>query len=200
MPFQQGLDALTDREESLKIGRVLMRKPLTVLLTASLLLSACGGWSTSRVNPTNWFGSSSSTPVPATEGTTVAANPLIPANADRQGVLSRPDQVDKSVPIQSITALSVEPTTTGAILRVTGLASRQGAYNTGLRLDRSEENIANGTLSYTFRVVYPNEPTPQGSEPTRTITEAVSLSTKDLEGIKLIRVVGELNAQETRRR
>jgi hypothetical protein len=177
-----------------------MRKPLTVLLTASLLLSACGGWSTSRVNPTNWFGNSSSIPVPPSEGTPAAVNPLIPANADRKGLFARPDKADKSVPIQSISALSVEPTTTGAILRVTGLASRQGAYNTGLRLDLSEENTANGTLSYTFRVVYPDEPTPQGSELTRTITEAVSLSNKDLEGVKLIRVVGELNIRETRRR
>ncbi|SDC05413.1 hypothetical protein [Ruegeria marina] len=174
-----------------------MQKPLTVLVFAGMMLSACGGWRESRVNPSNWFGPSNPAPVAtATEG---EVNPLIPRNSGK-GLFDRPDAVDATVPITRVTELKVEPTTTGAIVYAVGVANRQGAYDAELRRVISDENTEAGIIAYTFRVNYPREATPQGPENTRTVRAAANLSRKDLAGIKLIRVEGQQGALESRRR
>ncbi|MEX0320253.1 MAG: hypothetical protein AB3N21_20045 [Ruegeria sp.] len=170
-----------------------MQKPLTLLLVAALTLSACNAWRNSRVNPSNWFGNSRS--VPADTATAGEVNPLLPATRGRDAA-----PVDRSIPITAITELKVEPTPTGAIIYATGVANRQGAYAARLRPELTEENAENGVLAFSFRVLYPRDPTPQGPEQTRRITEAISVTNQDLEGIRLIRVTGQQNAREARRR
>lgn len=128
----------------------------------------------------------------------VETNPLIPPK--RAGILARPEAEDRSVPIANIADMRIDPTPSGAIVNVTGIANRQGAFDAELRLSRSEEDEKNGVLSYTFFVTYPETPTPQGSERSRTINQAISLSNQDLERVRLIRVVGQQNARESRRR
>ncbi|MCV2889897.1 hypothetical protein [Ruegeria aquimaris] len=174
-----------------------MLKPLTVLVTAGMMLSACGGWRDSRVNPSNWFGPSNPAPVAASAD--ADANPLIPSGGGK-GLFARPDPVDNTIPITRVTELKVEPTTTGAIVYAVGIANRQGAFDAELRRVVSEENAKAGILAYTFRVDYPEDATPQGAENTRTVRAAASLTRKDLAGIKLIRVEGQQGALETRRR
>lgn len=172
-----------------------MKTPIALLLMTSLILASCG-WRDSRVNPRNWFGEARSTQVPAEaaeDGTPV--NPLVPRA--RRGVFQRPEAEDRSQPIARVTALRVERTSTGAIISATGIAARQGAFNSELRRD---PDAPEGTLSYTFRVVYPKDATPVGSDLTRTIQDAVSLTHQDLAGIRTIRVSGAENAQQTRRR
>lgn len=164
-------------------------------MVAALTLSACGSWRDSRANPSNWFGKSTpSEPTQVDE-----TNALIPQRGGK-GLFDGPEAVDISVPIATVTELRVDPTSTGAILVATGVAARQGAYDAQLRLNSSEEDQKNGVLAFTFRVVYPDYATAQGTERTRTITEAVNLSKQDLEGIRLIRVSAAQNARETRRR
>ena len=173
-----------------------MRKPITMLLAASVVLAGCGGWDDSRANPRNWFGKSRSTQLVLAEDPE-AVNPLIP---QKSSIAQRPEEVDTSVLITSITELKVERNTTGATILVTGIASRQGAYDVELRPEPADEATTKGTLNFTFRVVYPSDPTPIGSDHTRTVHEAYSLTNQDLQGIQLIRVQAEQNVRETRRR
>lgn len=174
-----------------------MLKPLIALVTAGSVLTACGGWRDSRVNPSNWFGPSTPAPIEATAGE--ETNPLIPKNSGK-GLFARPDPEDRSILITQVTELKVEPTTTGAIITVVGVANRQGGFDTELRPIVTPENTEAGILAYGFRVVYPEDATPQGPVQTRTIREAVSVSRQDLAGIKVIRVEAKDGALETRRR
>lgn len=162
-----------------------MQTKLTVLLISGLVLTGCG-----------WFGSND--PVPGTPAA-AESNALIPQRSG-SGLFDGPEEEDLSVPVMSVSELRVDPTSSGAIIQVTGIASRQGAFDAELRPVNSEENAENGILAYSFRVTYPEDPTAQGPERTRTVTEAISVSAKTLSGIKLIRVEGQENAREARRR
>lgn len=171
-----------------------MRKPLALILAGSLVLAGCGGWRDSRVNPTNWFGKSRSVPVAAEVGEEV--NPLIPEK-QRRGIFAPKETEDTSVLVGEISALRIEPTPTGAIVRATGVAERQGAHKLELR---QVSDSAAGTLEFDFRVLYPDATTPTGSIHSRTIHAAVTLSKQDLAGIRVIRVSGATNARDSRRR
>lgn len=186
-----------------------MRTALIFLLIGAFTLSACGSWRDSRVNPTNWFGNSRSAPsseaaaaaasaaVPnEASGTAASTNPLIPTG--RRSIFARPDDYP-GVPISAVTELRIEQTPSGAIIYATGVANRQGAYNAFLRPLTEEEAPEDGVLIYAFDVVYPEDPTRVGSERTRTVQVARTLSRQQLEGVRLIRVEGVQNARESRR-
>ncbi|WP_170358651.1 hypothetical protein [Ruegeria arenilitoris] len=175
-----------------------MQKSFTVLLVATLALSACNSWRESRVNPSNWFGSSTSAPPPETA--TYDANALVPETREGGGLLSRPTPEDTSVPIAKIDELRIEPTPNGAIVYASGTAVRQGAYDARLVRVDSEENQKNGVLEFTFRVTYPARATNTGTERSRMVSDAINISKKDLENTRLVRVVGQQNALESRRR
>ncbi|AVO36575.1 hypothetical protein [Pukyongiella litopenaei] len=172
-----------------------MRKPLTFLLVASTLLSGCGGWRDSGWNPSNWFGRGRSVSVDAPPE---AVNPLIPEG--RRGIFQRPEKEDRSELIAAVRELRIERDPNGAIVYATGLASRNGAYAARLRLETEDLPPEDGVITFTFRVTYPSDPTPTGTERTRTIVEAHSLSTQELQGVKAIRVIAAQNALESRRR
>jgi len=171
-----------------------MRISLAILLVTSLAVASCG-WRESRVNPRNWFGNSRAV---AVETEQVAVNPLIPAR--RRGVFARPESEDLSVPIATITELSVEPTNTGAIIVATGVAERQGPYEVRLVPDNDDLTPEDGVLSFSFRVLYPRKGSAAGGEFTRTVRDGYSISTADLDGVRAIRVAAARNALETRRR
>ncbi len=174
-----------------------MHKTLSVLLITTMALSACNSWSNSRANPSNWFGNS--TPAP-TEVSVDDANALIPQQNDGGGLFSRPEAEDNSVPIAVIDELRINPTPTGAIIYASGTATRQGAFNAQLARVRSDELAKNGIMEFTFRVDYPEYATAQGSERSRMVSDAVNVTAQELEGIRLVRVVGQQNALESRRR
>lgn len=174
-----------------------MHKSLTVLLTAGVLLSSCG-WSDSRVNPRNWFGGSTEIPV-QTEAEADAVNPLIPAK--KKSILSSKEKpVIIGDPIASIAQLRVERTASGAIIHATGIGAREGAYNARLVPDNADETAENGVLSYTFRVFYPQNTTAFGTERTRRVDVARSVSSQTMAGVRSIRVSGVENARESKRR
>lgn len=174
-----------------------MHKTLSVLLVAAMSLSACSAWRDSRANPSNWFGSS--TPAPA-EFSVDDANALVPQQSDGVGLFDRPEAEDNSVPIATIDELRIDPTPNGAIIYAAGTAIRQGAFNAQLARVRSDELSKNGVMEFTFRVDYPENATVQGSPRSRMVSEAVTVSTQELEGIRLVRVKGAQNALESRRR
>ncbi len=172
-----------------------MRKSLAGLVILSLTLSACGGWRDSRVNPSNWFGNSRSEPV-AQPQSAAQTNPLIPEQTSlfrRRAV----DEVYEGTPVDQITALAVERTSSGAIIRVEGVTLRQGAYDVRLTSETQGEPV-NGVLELTLAAVQPDT-TPQGPEQTRTVTIGRALSENDLSEITTVRVIGARNVMTTGR-
>ena len=171
-----------------------MRITIGALMISTLVLSSCGGWRDSRVNPTNWFGKSRETTNTVDEN----LNPLIPQEEEKTNLLGRKDDKaeDRSLPIAVIKDMRIERTSVGAILTVEGEAARNGAFDANLVPADPQEP---GQLEYTFRVTYPKKATYQGTVATRTIRAAVSLSNQDLAGVRVLRVVGKENARETRR-
>lgn len=171
-----------------------MQRPLILCLVAAVALSACG-FGGSRLNPLNWFGKSREVAVAETAG---PVNPLIPKG---RSILARPDPVDFSVPIDQISDLVIEPTPSGAIIRATGIAARQGAFDARLVPDNADLlPDESGTLTFSYRVLYPRWSTPVGSAHSRTINEAYSISKNDLARIRTVRVEAAQNARESRRR
>lgn len=170
-----------------------MRKSLAGLVILSMTLSACGGWRDSRVNPSNWFGNSRSEPVAENAAQT---NPLIPENTSifrRRAV----EEVYEGTPVDQITALSVERTSSGAIIRVEGLTLRQGAYDVRLTSDTDGQPV-NGVLELSLKALQPDD-TPQGPDRTRTVTVGRALSESDLAEITTIRVIGARNVMTSGR-
>ena len=78
-----------------------MRLPLTLVLTATLVLTSCGAIRESRLNPLNWFGRSK-------EAQT---------QEFATGVVA-----DKRPLAEQVLAMSIEKTPNGAIVRATGLS------------------------------------------------------------------------------
>jgi len=170
-----------------------MRTPIILITLTSFILASCG-WRDSRANPRNWFGGGREVAVvePAED-----VNPLIP---QRNNTFRRGEEPDRSVLIGTITSLRVEPTPAGAIIYATGIADRQGAFRARLVPDNEALEPEDGVLTFGLRVVYPNEPTAVGSEFSRTIHEAFTVTSQTLSQVRTIRVEGARNAQESRRR
>ncbi len=169
-----------------------MRHPLMALILVSVTLSGCSAVRESRFNPFNWFGQSREEAVATAESG--EANTLIP----RRSSIFRDNEIEEyaGVPLEEVRALTVERVPGGALIRVTGLAARQGAYD--LRLDADEDADA-GTLAYTLRGVYNPQIRNTGAEATREFTAATKVTDQDLQGIRTIRVSARTNARSVRR-
>lgn len=168
-----------------------MQKPLALTLAGALVLAGCG-WKESRINPVNWFGNSEPVEVVVDENT----NPLIPQKKQKRGLFDKPEDVDNSVLVGQLTELRIDRTNIGAIIYATAIADRQGAFDVELR---PLEDTQDGVLTLEFRVVYPEDPTHLGSEYSRTVHAARSVTQQGLDGIRLIRVLAAQNARESRR-
>lgn len=192
--FSSAAQSGNHNQTDLKDGRDDMRKSLALILAGTLVLAGCGGWRDSGMNPGNWFGKSKSTPVAVSADPDV--NPLIPERKTKS-IFAKAEKEDLSVPVAQISDLRVEPTPTGAIIHVTAIAERQGAYQIELR---RLPDAATGTLEYVFRVLYPEGTTATGTPHSRTVQAAVTVTEQDMQGIRVIRVSGAKNARETRRR
>lgn len=149
-------------------------KAATRLAFVSLiLLTACSGFGTSKLNPLNWFKRS-------------AAEELV--------FVQRP--VDARALVGQVTELKVEPFPGGAIIRATGVPASQGYWDAELvRVDTEE----GGTALFEFRIFPPPAPRPAGTPYSRQVTVAFSLSNIALDSISKIVVQGESNALSSRR-
>jgi len=161
---------------------------LTVsLLIAFFGLSACS----SNWNPVNWFGSSKEV---AVESST-AANPLIPV---KTGMFSRPDEEYPGIPVAKVTELKVERVANGALIRATGVAYVQGAFN--VRLVPQNDGIpVSGVLTFEMQAVHPRRSTSAGSEKTREVIVAYRMTDQQLQGVRSIKVAATENARQSRR-
>lgn len=172
-----------------------MRKTLPLLLAATLVLTACAGIRDSRVNPFNWFGQSRSERIEPAANT----NPLIPRGGGLFARARAQDNVYLGRPFEQVTDLTIERVPGGAIIRATGLAARQGIYAVQLTPENEEEEAVNGTLTYRLEGIRPSRPTPVGTVPTREVIAARRVTDQQLQGVRRIRVEGQLNAQVARR-
>jgi len=150
-----------------------MRLPLLAALTAVMLLTACGAIRDSRLNPRNWFGRSEPAQVV-----------LVEAAADPRPL------------VDQVLTLVVEPYPGGAIIRATGLPPTQGYWEAELEPLAVDEN---GVLVYEFRVFPPIIDRRVGTQVSREVTVATSLSDIKLQGITQIIVQGAQNARASRR-
>lgn len=176
-----------------------MRTLLSLLVISSLTLAGCGGWRDSRVNPSNWFGKSEPRRVVNADGTE-EVNPLIP---ERSGIFDkRPkDETYEGTPVDQITALNIERTPGGAIVRATGLSLRQEAFDARLVNVHGEDDDlmpVDGVLTFRLSAIQ-SRVAPQGPERTRRIHVGRFVSAQTLAETRVIRVIAARNERVSRR-
>ena len=193
-----------------------MRVPVITLVIASMVLVSCGGFRDSRVNPRNWFGSSTSQEVETItneDGEVVKVNPLIgerkqsrltAANKQRSGggarlrdLAKRGEGPYEGTLVAQVTSLEVRQTSSGALVFVTGLSSRQGAFDVRL-IPTNDGQPIDGVLTYELRALQPVT-TAQGPERTRRIQAAEALDVETLSQVRTVRVVSRQTVRTTRR-
>ncbi|NCQ24384.1 MAG: hypothetical protein COW54_04095 [Rhodobacteraceae bacterium CG17_big_fil_post_rev_8_21_14_2_50_63_15] len=172
-----------------------MRRRVFISLAAGSILAGCGGFRQSRVNPRNWFGGSRSRSVSSTPAENT--NPLIPQREDRI-LFRKRDEIYDGTPVDQITRMVIERTSDGAIVRVTGLPLRQGAYDVRLIPDDKDAQPVNGELGFSLMAVQ-SDTMPQGSERAREVHAAAFVSLPKLETASIVRVRGARNEQVSRR-
>jgi len=155
-----------------------MKAPLTLLLVATLAVSACGGLRESRLNPRNWFGSS-----------TEDARPELGPSSD---------VIDGRPLVPAVTAMTIESTSSGAIVRAEAVMPSAGWWDAQL-LPENYGRPVGGVLTFRFVAAAPVTPAPGPTEATRTITAVVALTQAQLDTASEIVVVGETNSRRSRR-
>jgi len=150
----------------------------TVLILGTM--AGCGRVAESRLNPFNWFGASRSSATLAPEGGYTAL------------------EQDRRRMVNQVTALSIERTPGGAIIRATGLPVEQGYYD-GELVSVSDDQPVNGVLEYQFRIRPPVAPTRVSTVPSREVIVGMFITNQNLDGVNEIRVVGQSNTRAVRR-
>lgn len=145
---------------------------VVLALTVLLSLAACG----TRLNPLNWFGGEREQRITVETSGTRAA-----------------DEASPFVYVTELTQLSVEQTTSGAIVRATGVTPVQGYYEAELDLVEQTET----TLVYEF-IALP----PLGNETAglQEISVGTELTVGELAGIRSITVIAQNNRRTVGRR
>ena len=170
-----------------------MRAFVIILVVSSMALSGCSRLRDSKLNPGNWFGKSQSRPV---AGATVSDNPLIPQKSG--GLFRRGSrEVYYGTPVDRITDVKVEQTSTGAIVHVTAVSLQQGAYDVRLTSANNGDPV-DGVLTYRLMAVQPRD-MPQGSPRQRTIHAGRYVSNSVLAATRSIVVIGARNQHASRR-
>ncbi|MEQ6203293.1 hypothetical protein ABMC88_09565 [Sulfitobacter sp. HNIBRBA2951] len=174
-----------------------MRISLSFLLVATLSVGGCGYLRDSALNPSNWFGNSTSQPIEAGDATPV--NPLIPQKSGLFAGRREAAGLYIGKPIDEIVELKIERVQGGAIIRATGRADRQGIYEVQLTPVNEEELPVKGVLTYRLEGVKPSRGTAVGGPATREVTAARQRTDQELRGVRSIRVEGVRNARVARR-
>lgn len=161
-----------------------MLRATLLTITVLLTLSGCARLSDSQLNPLNWFGNSTQAPV------TSAGDRLTLIPAGRATVI-----IDGRSMVQSITSLSIDRSSSGAIVRAVGVAPTQGYFNAEL----VNRGVTNGVLTLEFRAQRPNGIEVSGSDRSRQINVAYPLDASELSAIQSVRVEAATNARTSRR-
>lgn len=148
-------------------------RPLLVLGLCTLL-TGCGGFSDSGLNPANWFGRSE----------------------PREAIVLPAEGTDPRLLVDTVLSLTVEPIPGGAIVRARGQTPTQGWWQAELvPLDIDDK----GALVYEFRLEPPLAVTPVNTPQSRQIDVAIFVSDIKLGDVREIVVQGATNARSARR-
>lgn len=153
-----------------------MSRALAVLLVLTLTLAACGGMRDSRVNPRNWFGRSQAEPTLGPVRETEDRRPLV----------------------ATVSALSIERTSTGAIVRAEAVMPTAGWYDAEL-VAENNGRPRDGVIAYRFVAARPRPAVAVSAQAPRTLVAAATLSVYDLEEIREVVVSGAENSRRARR-
>ncbi|WP_128253842.1 hypothetical protein [Falsirhodobacter deserti] len=146
-----------------------MNRPLFAILIAATALAGC-----SRLNPGTWLSGGADSPRP-------------------QGVAEKASAVQDTRPlVAQVTALEVDRTASGAIVRATALPPTQGWFRPALVNPRMED----GTLTFDFVAEAPTAEQPVGTPATREIIAAAALNGE--QAAQRIVVRGATNAISSR--
>jgi hypothetical protein len=150
-------------------------------------------------NPSNWFGNSAPDRVVKADDTE-QVNPLLP---ERTGIFDRrpENETYEGTPVDQVTALSIERTAGGAIVKATGLTARQEAFDVRLiNVNGEDEDLmpVDGVLTLRLSAIQSGV-APQGPERTRRVHVGRFLSQQTLAETRVIRVVAERNVRALRR-
>lgn len=153
-----------------------MSRALLALLVLTLTLAACGGVRESRMNPRNWFNRSQAEPSLGPVRDTEDRRPLVP----------------------SVSALSVERTSTGAIVRAEAVMPAAGWFDPELVAENNGRPV-DGVMTYRFVAARPLEAVAVSATAPRTLVAAATISGYDLEMIREVVVMGAENTRRARR-
>lgn len=154
-----------------------MRIALLAVMTALLILPACGKVRASRFNPFNW------------------SRPEVTTLAPKDGYQVTPDYRQL---VDQVLTVAVEPMPGGAIVRASGLPPTQGYWQAELVAENNGEPV-DGVLTLRFVVYPPPDPTPSSTQFSREITVGLFLADQQLAKISRITVQGQKTALSVRR-
>ena len=169
-----------------------MRTTIGILLVSSIALTSCGRVADSRLNPLNWFGRAEAVEVSDKE-----VNPLIPQK--RESIFDRQAEEYPGTAVLTISDVKIERVSGGAIIRVLGTAQTQGAFEARLTPENEDELPVDGVLTYRLEAIQPAGYR-QGTTRSREMNIARFRTDQDLTGVRTIRIVGQNNAMQVRRR
>lgn len=153
-----------------------MTRPLTLLIVSALVLSACAQARESRFNPRNWFGASQSEP--------------------SLGPIS--NTTDNRALVTEITALSIERTSSGALLRAEGRVPAAGYWDVELVADNNGRP-RDGVLTYSFVAAAPRSPVPTPNDAARRLVVATPIPSAILDQTGSVVVRAASNSRTVRR-
>jgi hypothetical protein len=154
-----------------------MKLPFLALVVAGLVLSGCGRLGESRLNPMNWFGSSRE-----------EAPDLGPTEL----------AVDNRPLVAQITDLTIERTSSGAIVRATAMTPTPGWWDPAL-VAENFGRATDGVLTLRFVAAPPREAVTAPSNSARQLIAVYPVSEALLETLSAIVVTGQENSRRTRR-
>jgi hypothetical protein len=157
-----------------------MTARILAALSLVLGLAACDGGI--NLNPLTWFSGAN------TEEGLVALEP-----AD-----GWPEDTDRRLVVDQVTALKIEHTTAGAIVHATGLPPRLGYWDAELVAENDGVPV-NGVISYVFRIATPRWATNSSTLYARSVEVAAFIPNSVLRDVTTIKVLGERNALSARR-
>ncbi|WP_272006346.1 hypothetical protein [Roseovarius sp. ZX-A-9] len=175
-----------------------MQRATLLLVASCLALGACGGIRDTNWNPGNWFGKSKVERRARSTATPEEVNPLIPEQRDSIFRRKSDEEQYEGTPVHTVSDLVIERTAGGAIVRVTGIPLRQGAYDVRLKAQNKGEP-QDGVLTYELEAVQPTN-LPQGTTRSRAVNAAVFVSDQKLRDVSTVRVVGLTGALSSKRR
>jgi len=152
-----------------------MTRALIALMVLTLTLAACGTMRDSRMNPRNWFGRAGAEP---------SLGPV--AQDDRRPL------------VPSVSELTIERTSTGAIVRAEALMPEAGWWDPALIAENNGRPV-DGVLTYRFVAARPRTPVAVTAAAPRRLVAAATLSNFDLELVREVVVTGAGNAMRARR-